>query len=402
MSITHATLEGEVLTITPNGRIDSHNAASFESEVNESCAQYPHKMLVLDARELEYISSAGLRVILKLKKQNPELSIENASPQVYEIFDVTGFTGMMSVSKALREISVDGCEVIGHGGYGVVYRLDNDEIVKLCFENVLKSDIDAEIAGAKKAFLHGLPTAISYDVVKCGNRFGVVYELIDAKNMSAYLREESERIDELAGILAALAKQIHSTHVSAGALPDLKELYKAKFGELHELLTPEEISKLRAFVDCLPYRDTLIHGDFHTGNIMLQDGEPVLIDMGDVSVGHPLLEIYGMYLVYVVIGRKNPKQVLRAFGVEYDLWRRVWDSFIAAYFPDASEADIKKLEDICDLLSNIKEFFFNARFVNPDQPEILEIVNVYKQNLLSADVEALKRDIAQIEHLFIL
>lgn len=70
------------------------------------------------AKKLEYISSAGLRVLLKLTKSVGEVSIVNVSPEVYEIFDVTGFTSILNVKKALREISVDGCEVIGAGGAG--------------------------------------------------------------------------------------------------------------------------------------------------------------------------------------------------------------------------------------------------------------------------------------------
>ena len=58
--------------------------------------------MVLDAEKLEYISSAGLRVILRLRKQEPELAIVNASPEVYEIFEMTGFTEMMPVSRAYR------------------------------------------------------------------------------------------------------------------------------------------------------------------------------------------------------------------------------------------------------------------------------------------------------------
>ncbi len=49
----------------------------------------------LDASELEYISSAGLRVLLKLKKAVGELTILNVNSEVYEILDITGFTSML-------------------------------------------------------------------------------------------------------------------------------------------------------------------------------------------------------------------------------------------------------------------------------------------------------------------
>ena len=86
--------DNEKMTVALVGRIDSTNAAAAEAEIN-ACLQGFSGKLVLDAQALEYISSAGLRVILRLKKANPTTSIINASSEVYEIFDMTGFTEMM-------------------------------------------------------------------------------------------------------------------------------------------------------------------------------------------------------------------------------------------------------------------------------------------------------------------
>ena len=52
----------------------------------------------MDCSDLEYISSAGLRVILRLRKQDSELKVTNVSSEVYEIFDMTGFTEMMEIT----------------------------------------------------------------------------------------------------------------------------------------------------------------------------------------------------------------------------------------------------------------------------------------------------------------
>ena len=93
-------------TIKISGRIDSNNAKQFEDEL---LAVAGAADVTLDAAELEYISSAGLRVLLKLKKNaGGEVSVINASNDVYDIFEVTGFTNILAVKKAIREISVDG------------------------------------------------------------------------------------------------------------------------------------------------------------------------------------------------------------------------------------------------------------------------------------------------------
>ena len=63
-----ANCENDKLTIALTGHIDSANAPQMETEINELCTQNPHKELALDMEDLEYISSAGLRVILRLRK----------------------------------------------------------------------------------------------------------------------------------------------------------------------------------------------------------------------------------------------------------------------------------------------------------------------------------------------
>ena len=67
--------------------------------------------LKIAAAGLEYISSSGLRVLLRRQQQSDEkITILNASPEVYEIFSVTGFTKIMNVEKALRFVSIEGLE----------------------------------------------------------------------------------------------------------------------------------------------------------------------------------------------------------------------------------------------------------------------------------------------------
>ena len=89
------------------GKIDSTNAPEFEEEI---MAALPTE---IDASELEYISSAGLRVLLKLSKTVGDVTLYNVSVDVYEILDVTGFTSILNVKKALREISVEGKKILG-------------------------------------------------------------------------------------------------------------------------------------------------------------------------------------------------------------------------------------------------------------------------------------------------
>ena len=59
------------------------------------------------------------------------MCITEVNPPIYEILEMTGFTEIMRVEKAYRIVSVEGCEEIGHGANGRIYRIDQDNVVKV-------------------------------------------------------------------------------------------------------------------------------------------------------------------------------------------------------------------------------------------------------------------------------
>ncbi len=88
-----------ILTIFLPERIDATCAGSIEAEIDEIIAKEPFDKLVLDADKLTYISSAGLRIIIKLVKQLKSVSIIHVIPEVYDIFKVSGFTNLVEIEK---------------------------------------------------------------------------------------------------------------------------------------------------------------------------------------------------------------------------------------------------------------------------------------------------------------
>lgn len=87
-----------ILTIFLAGDIDAQNAADIQQEIREIVKYQKDSALVFDARELMYISSAGLRVMLTVQKEaDQKISIINLSPEVLEIFRMAGFQYLMEV-----------------------------------------------------------------------------------------------------------------------------------------------------------------------------------------------------------------------------------------------------------------------------------------------------------------
>lgn len=330
-------------------RIDSSNVNLVEDRIKNELNGFSGDILI-DCNELEYISSAGLRIILKIKKDYPNTRITNCNQAVYDIFEMTGFTEMMDIKKEYRNISVDGCKVIGEGAYGIVYRLDPETIVKVYKNKDSIDDIIKERERAKKAFVLGIPTAISYDIVRVGDLYGSVFELLDAKSFAELLRE-GESINKLVKQSVLMLKQIHQTKNINGNLPNKKE-EAIKWAKLCKDYLPKEVgNKLLKMMKDIPERDTIIHGDFHVKNIMHLEKENLLIDMETLAVGHPIFEFacsYSIYQGFECIDSKNPEKFL---GIPQDQCRKFMNLTYQYYFDELEDDKIneikKKVEIIC-------------------------------------------------------
>ena len=305
------------MKIELRGRIDSNNAAAVEQDILTQLAGGNAQEIILDAADLEYISSAGLRVILRLKKSCPALKIVNVNSEVYEILDMTGFTEMMTVEKAYRVVSVEGCEEIGRGANGKIYRIDQDNVVKVYKNADALADIQHEREMAKLALILGIPTAISYDVVKVGDSYGSVFELLNASSFSKILATEPEKMDWCVKEYVDILKKIHSTVVPAGKLPDMKETVLGWARFVKDYLPEEAGKKLVALVEAVPHDDHMLHGDYHTKNLELQNDEVLLIDMDTLAVGHPIFELGSMFNAFVGFSEQNHEIIQRFQGFDF-------------------------------------------------------------------------------------
>ena len=334
------------LTITLKGRIDTSNAASVEADIMKILADNPGLPVTVDCAALEYISSAGLRVIMKTKKAVRDTCLINVAPPVYEIFETTGFTELMDIRKAMRTISVEGCDIIGKGAKGTVYRIDKETIVKTFKDGSDISDIERERKLARTAFVLGIPTAISYDVVKIqGGGYGSVYELLDASNLADELASGRKTMDEVVQLEVELLKTIHSTEVNPDQIPPFTEKAMKWLEYDKDHLPADKYEKLCSLVQSIPDDNHLIHGDFHMKNIMYQNGECLLIDMDSLSHGNTIYELVTIWCSYVGLGEIDNTIVENFLGIPYQDAVKIWKMTVASFFETDDQAKIKEIED---------------------------------------------------------
>ena len=350
MSIINAEMKEKTLYLCPQGRIDSMNADAAEAEINAAVAANAHDTVVIDADALEYISSAGLRVVLRLRKAEPELKIINASSEVYDIFDMTGFTEMLPVEKAYRKLSVDGCEVIGQGANGKVYRIDGDTIVKVYFNSDALPDIHRERELARRAFVLGIPTAIPYDVVRVGDSYGSVFELLNAKSFAQLIKEEPENADKYIALYVDLLKKIHSTVVRPDDMPDMRQVVIGWANFLRDYLPADRAEKLVKLVEAVPQDMHMMHGDYHLKNVMMQNGEVLLIDMDTLCHGHPVFELASVFNAYCGFSEVDNSISMSFLGLPHEVAVSIWDKSLPLYLGTNDEKRINEVADKAKLI----------------------------------------------------
>ncbi len=341
----------DTLTLDLVGRLDINTAPALAQQLGLDGVRH----LVLDFDQCAYISSAGLRELLRAQKQlagaGGTMLLTNVGREVQEVLDVTGFASLIPSRRKIRQISIDGLEFLSAGVCGECYRLDRETIVKLYNEGVEPHIAEKEKEFAKAAFVSGIPTAISYDVVACGSRTGVVYEMLDATLFSAVIRADLAAIDQHAARLAEITRIVHATPADTRVFSDIKANFVGYIDQMDFFLSADEIAFLQAKLQAIPDADTCVHFDLHTSNIMIRGGEPVIIDMGDVSRGHYMFD---MGLACTIFGYPELGICEMVTKIPNADGLRLLDGFLAHYFADKPAEEHRFFEENRHFLASLR------------------------------------------------
>ncbi|MCR5491829.1 MAG: phosphotransferase [Bacilli bacterium] len=348
-------LNANKLTVYLPERIDTVNSKDVEDAILDVIDANPDfEELELNAASLLYISSVGLRVVLRLKKAHNALSVVEAANDVYEVFEMTGFTEMITVKKRMREISIEGCPMIGEGYYGRVYRISPDTIVKHYYRGTPIPEIDRERQVAKIAFVSGVPTAIAYDVVRIKEGgYGAVYELIEAKSLKNAIVDDLANFDKYVDAYADVIKRI-AMPANDAPLPTCADLAKQWLERDKPYLKPEVYAKTEKLVNGIADEGVLVHGDCHFKNIfVLPDGEPVLIDMDSVMKGSRIFDYASIYIAYIAYELEDPGNLLKFMGVPAEICQKLYYGVIRKIYEDRSEAEYQLILKKIAFLANV-------------------------------------------------
>ena len=93
------TIENDTLTFYLEGELNSFTSEAVEQEIEAATSSGSFSRVVFDLKDLHYISSAGLRVIVRVKQRYDDTSLVNTPKPVYEIFAMVGFQNMIKIER---------------------------------------------------------------------------------------------------------------------------------------------------------------------------------------------------------------------------------------------------------------------------------------------------------------
>ncbi|MCR4605054.1 MAG: STAS domain-containing protein [Eubacterium sp.] len=349
-------IEGKLIISLPE-RVNESNAKAVKDEmtshINGSATLDP----VLDCTELKYISSSGLRSILSVQKklENKKIILKNVNKEVYEILELTGFIDIFQVIRSVPEISIDGYEKIGACINGIYYRMQKGVMVKIYDKGVTEEEVSAELNLAKKALTIGVPTAISYSMVKCEGKYGIILEEVKALTLAQRISMHPNELIFLARKYANMVKELHETKAPANSFPSIKERYLKWLAEYENYIAPEKWAGLKTMVVNMADSDTFVHGDLNLNNVFMVDDELMLMDMASCGYGHPVFDLQALYASLVAIELDHPGYCANTFGISARDGRLFWEVFIETYMGHGDAQSHKKMNQLLATHYMLKE-----------------------------------------------
>ncbi len=242
-----------------------------------------------------------------------------------------------------RQIDLAGWTQVGEGGNGKTYVNPECPDRMLKVNNSRSNDLESvkkEFDVSKAVEALGLPTPKMYEIVRVGDAFGAISQLIKKKkSLSRICHDEPERTEEMAQLLAKLGKEFFATPCDTEFFPSrLQQALKGT--EVATYIGRKDRQKIRAFLETLKECTTCSHGDFQPGNVILSEGKPYWIDLGRFAYGDPMFDIGHLFQICKIYAPM--KQVQNIFHMTLEQFHRYWDAFAKAYTgkEDHSEFDV--------------------------------------------------------------
>lgn len=230
------------------------------------------------------------------------------------------------------QIDLSAWKQVGEGGNGAVYVNDAEPgvLLKVNVNDTSEKTIKEEFYTSKAVFDAGIPTPEMYQIVQVGEYYGIKCQVISGKkSFSRLCADDPSSIDAFATRMAELLKEFHGKKVAGNEWIPSKKERMLEAAETTALIGGKAKERLIEFVKSIPESDCLLHGDLQMGNLIMADGKPYWIDLGNATHGLPQFDLGHFYLFCNIFGKKGRVQEI-AHMTDKQLVQ-FWNTFALAY-----------------------------------------------------------------------
>lgn len=245
----------------------------------------------------------------------------------------------------MKNISIEGLTEIGKGASGTVYQYDADRVIKLYSEHYSIEQVTRVYENTKMLCEKGIRTAVPYELVSCENRYGIVSEYLKGRILTEIYNDEGCDYEMLTSGYAEFIKKTNSLHFDQGEFPKMRDVLMEYHEKARADIPKDLYSKGLAFIEALPDENTFVHGDAHCDNIMVKEGEFILLDTDDVGVGPSVMELCGIRAVFNTFILSAGYSMVK---LKPELGDLLWDIFLRAY---TGLSDPEKLQKANELIA---------------------------------------------------
>lgn len=266
-----------------------------------------------------------------------------------------GMSGDTGVKK-YRFVSLEGCKMLGQGKHGRVYELNDEQIVKIYYDDTALDQIELERNNGKKAFVKGVPSCITFDTVETEQGYGIIFELAGGVPLGTYISEHPDELDILASKYSDLITSLHQAKADPADFSSAKDFYIDSYRSIpRKYFSEKEIDTLIKIIKSIPDSDSFVHNDLHTQNVMINRAkELMLIDMAEITRGNPIFDLGCTYMTMVFSPKLSKKLGKSITGLDKRQSKRVWDIMIRRYLHTDDKKRIAEYERICKYMRNLR------------------------------------------------
>ena len=178
---------------------------------------------------------------------------------------------------------------LASGRTAEIFAWPGEQALKLFYDGCKPEDVESEARTARAIHAGGLPVPAVGEIVRVGNRIGLLYQRVDGDSMWQMLSRRPWKLLRYARRMAELHAEMHA-RVAPTALPSQRQQLLDKIRRADPLPAPLRFQALGA-LETLADGERLCHGDFHAGNILMSPHGEKIIDWRDASGGNPSADL---------------------------------------------------------------------------------------------------------------